>query len=431
MKRLPWLWPAIIILSTIAAGLVTFVSTDTALRPIIVLWFLFICPGMALVRFFHLEELVVEWILTLALSFAIDAIVAGILLYTGRWSPTATLEILMGISLGGVILQITLDASISLVRRIRVSSKPDYITNLETTQLLMDACGYVDDDRRRGRFCPRCGKLKGKQVYLEFIPTPIQPLIAAYLHALEPLRSHFYGIYIFGSIALGAFEELESDIDIVALTQEEWAIPELAQLNALHTELICTQLLGKRLEVLYIPFCDLGKRNREIAPYPTFHTEKFFPSGYGDLNYITWWTIKNKSICLLGPERSTLPFEVAWQDVLETMRDNLYGYWMSRARRPYLFLRDDMFEFSVATLCRILTTIEEGEIITKSLALKCWRDRLPARWGTLIEEAWRIRHHLAVPSLYRSRLKRMREILAFIKYVRERGGKVLEASSKR
>jgi hypothetical protein len=32
--------------------------------------------------------------------------------------------------------------------------------------------------------------------------------------------------------------------------------------------------------------------------------------------------------------------------------------------------------------------------------------------------------------LYRSRLKRMREVLAFIEYVRERGGKGLEASSQ-
>ncbi len=269
--------------------------------------------------------------------------------------------------------------------------------------------------------------LKRKEV--AFIPTPIQPLIDAYLHALEPLRSHFHGIYIFGSIALGAFEELESDIDIVALTQGEWITPELAQLKALHTQLIRTHQLAKRLEVLYIPLHDLGKRNREIAPYPIIQFGKFSPAGYGDLNYVTWWTVKNKSIRLLGPERSTLPFEVAWQDVLETMRDNLDGYWASKAKRPYLFLLDGWIVIAVATLCRILTTIEEEEIITKSVALKCWRGRLPARWCPLIDEAWRIRHHLCAPSLYRSRLKRMREVLAFIEYVRERGGKVLEASS--
>ena len=262
-----------------------------------------------------------------------------------------------------------------------------------------------------------------------FIPTPIQPLIDAYLDALEPLRSHFYGIYIFGSIALGGFEELESDIDIVALTQGEWTTPELAQLKAVHTQLIRTHQLGKRLEVLYVPLRDLGKCNGEIAPYPTLQCGKFSPAGYGDLNYITWWIVKNRSICLLGPERSTLPFEVTWQDVLKTMRYNLDVYWASQAKRPYLFLLDGWIVIAVATLCRILSTIEDEEIITKSVALKRGRDRLPARWHTLIDEAWRIRHHLPEPSLYRSRLKRMRETLAFIEYVRQRAGKVLEVSS--
>ncbi len=263
----------------------------------------------------------------------------------------------------------------------------------------------------------------------EFIPTTIQPLIDAYLHALEPLRSLFYGIYIFGSIALGAFEELESDIDILVLTQREWTTSELAQLKALHTQLIEMHQLARRLEVLYISLHDLGKRNKEIAPYPLIQFEKFSPAGYGDLNYVTWWTVKNKGIRLLGPERSALPFEITWQDVLETIRDNLDGFWVSKARRPYLFLHDDLFEFAVATHCRILTTIEEKDIITKSLALKRWRDCLPARWHPLIDEAWRIRHHLDSPSLYRSRLKRVRETLAFIKYVRKRGHKALEASS--
>ena len=262
-----------------------------------------------------------------------------------------------------------------------------------------------------------------------FIPTPIQPLIDAYLDALEPLRSHFYGIYIFGSIALGAFEVLASDIDIVALTQGEWTTPELAQLKAVHTQLMRTHQLGKCLDALYVPLRDLGKCNGEIAPYPHFPHGKFFPAGYGDLNYITWWIVKNRSICLLGPERSTLPFEVTRQDVLKTIRYNLDVYWASNAKRPYLFLLDGWIVIAAAMLCRILSTIEDEEIITKSVALKRWRDRLPARWHTLIDEAWRIRYHLPAPSLYRSRLKRMRETLAFIEYVRERAGKVLEVSS--
>ena len=265
----------------------------------------------------------------------------------------------------------------------------------------------------------------------ELIPAPVQSLIDAYLQALEPLCAHFYGIYIYGSIALGGFEQLESDIDILVLTHGEWATPQLVQLKALHTQLLRTHQLGKRLEVLYIPLRDLGKCDREIAPYPTFQFGKFSRARYAELSRVTWWTVKNKGVGLLGPESSALPFEVTWQDVLETMRDNLDGFWAIPTKRPYLFLLDGWIVITIATLCRILTTIEEGEIVTNSVALKRWRERLPARWGPLIDEAWRIRHHLGTPSLYRSRLKRMREVLAFIEYVRERGGKMLEASSQR
>jgi len=104
--RSSWLWPTIIILSAGAASLVTFVIPASPMRPIVVMWFLFICPGIALVRLLHLNEPVVEWTLAIALSFAIDAIVAGIQLYAGRWSPTLTLELLIALSLAGVIAQI-------------------------------------------------------------------------------------------------------------------------------------------------------------------------------------------------------------------------------------------------------------------------------------------------------------------------------------
>ncbi len=265
-------------------------------------------------------------------------------------------------------------------------------------------------------------------------PVSIQPLIDAYLHALEPLRYHFYGIYISGSIALGAFEELASDIDIVALTQNEWSSLELKQLKALHRHLIKSYPLGKRFEVHYVPLRYLGvvhpgTQNGAIAPYPAAHNGKFSPATHAGLNAVTWWIIKHKGLCLLGPERSALPLGVAWKDVLSRMRFNLDVYFPRKTKRPYLFLFDAAVEFAVTNLCRILTTIEEGEIISKSASLTRWRDRLPERWQLLLDEAWRIRHHLSQPSLYHHRFQRMSETLAFIRYGRIRGCKALDASS--
>ena len=103
---LTWLWPTIIMLSATAVGLVTFVFPGTVVRPALVMWFLFVCPGMTVVRFFRLAEPVIEWMLAFALSFAIDACVASILLYAGWWSPVRVLSILIGFCLVGVMMQL-------------------------------------------------------------------------------------------------------------------------------------------------------------------------------------------------------------------------------------------------------------------------------------------------------------------------------------
>jgi hypothetical protein len=100
-----WLYPALIMLSVFAASLVTFVYPHTTVRPLLIIWFLFICPGLSVVRFFQLREIVMEWLLALALSIAIDAGIAGGLLYAGRWSPVHILLVLLCLCFVGGILQ--------------------------------------------------------------------------------------------------------------------------------------------------------------------------------------------------------------------------------------------------------------------------------------------------------------------------------------
>ena len=106
MIRSPWLWPLIILISATGAGLVTFVAIDSPVRPLIALWFLCACPGMAFVRLLRIGEGLVGFTLAIALSLALDAIVAGTMLYAGVWSPKWGLVVLIGMSMGGVAIQI-------------------------------------------------------------------------------------------------------------------------------------------------------------------------------------------------------------------------------------------------------------------------------------------------------------------------------------
>ncbi|HLG78575.1 MAG TPA: hypothetical protein VKX46_19340 [Ktedonobacteraceae bacterium] len=104
--RTSWLWPVILIFSTAAAALVTFVMPTAAVTPLIVMWFLFVCPGMALVRAFHLGERMIGWTLGVALSFAVDAIVVIIFLYAHFWSLPGMMSVLLTITLLGACAQL-------------------------------------------------------------------------------------------------------------------------------------------------------------------------------------------------------------------------------------------------------------------------------------------------------------------------------------
>lgn len=106
MKHASLLWPITILLSAVAAGLVYFVFTGVAIRPLLVMWFLFVCPGMSVIRLLHLREPVAEWTFALALSFALDSIIAGAQLYAKVWSPPATIAILIAVCLGGAAAQL-------------------------------------------------------------------------------------------------------------------------------------------------------------------------------------------------------------------------------------------------------------------------------------------------------------------------------------
>ena len=112
--RSVWLWPLCILLLTTAADLITLVPDVTALpymgvaRPFVVMGFLFVCPGMAIARFFRLQDALSEFVLGVSLSFVIGAFIAGIILYAHIWSPTLIFDILLGFSVAGALAQLLL-----------------------------------------------------------------------------------------------------------------------------------------------------------------------------------------------------------------------------------------------------------------------------------------------------------------------------------
>ena len=100
------LWPLVILVSVGVVIFFTFMHPGSPVQGIAVLWFVTLCPGMSLVPLLKLEHFIIEITLAIALSLSIDAIVVGIFLYSGHWSPRATLWVLIALSLLALILQL-------------------------------------------------------------------------------------------------------------------------------------------------------------------------------------------------------------------------------------------------------------------------------------------------------------------------------------
>lgn len=105
MRLQRWTWPVIIVASALGTGLATFRDAAAA-RPALSLWFLLICPGMAFVRLLRLNDAIAQLTLAVALSLALDTIVAVAMLYAGLWSPKGILSVVIALSLLGAALQI-------------------------------------------------------------------------------------------------------------------------------------------------------------------------------------------------------------------------------------------------------------------------------------------------------------------------------------
>ncbi len=103
-KRL--IWPGILLLSTAAVLLAAFMGWQSPLRPIITLWFMVVCPGMALLRVFGLRLPVSGWTLAIAFSLALDTAVGIALLYAGKWSWQTGLIILASITVVSALIDL-------------------------------------------------------------------------------------------------------------------------------------------------------------------------------------------------------------------------------------------------------------------------------------------------------------------------------------
>lgn len=99
------------------------------------------------------------------------------------------------------------------------------------------------------------------------------------------------------------------------------------------------------------------------------------------------------------------------------MNYNLNNYWKDKLSGNHIFLEDQWIEFAVATLCRILYTLENKAITSKDKALEYAITIIPKEYSLIIKECLVPRGRNSESSFYSSIFEREHSVKSFIKFI--------------
>lgn len=251
------------------------------------------------------------------------------------------------------------------------------------------------------------------------VPSPIQSLLVDFMTLLDTEAPGLVtGLYLYGSIALDAFDPKLSDIDSVAFLSRKATKSELARLAEIH-QTIAKSYPQWLLECTYLQWYELGQLEDHVAPSPAHHDNRFEESTSFEVNSVTWWELKNRGIALIGPPVQQLLFDVDWDMLIANMKVNLNSYWASYIQRPgriAWLLSDFGVEWTVLGVIRQYYTFVAHDITSKVGAGLYALDHLPDRWHRVIREAIRIRQQQR-KSLYATRVQRAADCYNFLRYI--------------
>jgi hypothetical protein len=210
------------------------------------------------------------------------------------------------------------------------------------------------------------------------------------------LGSQFVGMYLDGSLTSGDFDE-DSDIDFVVATVDDISADLFSKLQAMHDRIATIDSrYAVQLEGSYISQPGLRCYDPEHALHPNIER------GTGErlklVQHADWWNIhryilRERGITIVGPAPQTLIDPVSPDDLRRAMLSILGGWATQILDNPTTINRRGYQSYVVLSLCRILYTLQFGDVVSKPFAARWAKETLGDPWVSLIDRAWEGRHH--------------------------------------
>jgi hypothetical protein len=210
------------------------------------------------------------------------------------------------------------------------------------------------------------------------------------------LGFHFVGMYLEGSLANGDFDE-DSDIDFVVVTDEDISESIFAALYTMHERLnLLDTYWSTNLEGSYISQHAIRRYDPNHVNHPNI--ERGFGERLKRVPHDETWNIhryvlRERGIVILGPDPKTLIDAVLPNDLRQAMLPALHGWATNILNNPAEIIHQGYQSYTVLSLCRILYTLEFGEIVSKRKAARWMQETQDRKWSALIDQAWIGRHN--------------------------------------
>lgn len=221
------------------------------------------------------------------------------------------------------------------------------------------------------------------------VPASVRRLVADITDGVaSALGPELQGIYLFGSLVTGDFDERVSDVDLLAITRTDLDGDQLANLATLHHRLVQTHPSWEdRIEIAYLSARALRTFKTARSPIAVISPgEPFHVKDAGRDWLLNWFIVQEHSLALVGPPAQTLVPTITIDEVREEINIQLEA-WRARVKTS---THPGFLAYAVLTACRAWDTYEKGVIRSKRESAAWVKLQMP-RWSPLIDQALHVR----------------------------------------
>ena len=223
----------------------------------------------------------------------------------------------------------------------------------------------------------------------------LNAVLAALISGVRPiLADNFVGAYLQGSFAVGD-AVADSDVDFLVVVQSDVPEAQVPSLQAVHVRVYdMASDWAQHLEGSY--FSKEMLRRPETAGQPLLYIDngsRVLERSAHDNTLVVRWALREHGVTLVGPAPSALldpvPAAALRREVWQTLR----AWGQSCLADPEGTNNDWAQPYMVLSVCRMLQSLETGQVHSKASGAAWAKRTLAPRWIGLIERAEAAHEH--------------------------------------